>query len=214
MGSKLIQPLKRGANGNRLTPNQRLFVEELLADEQFNPTRAARAAGYKNPAIMGNKLIKLPVIRAMIGKALQERIERTQLRADDVLEMLTTALFLDPAELFSVTGDGVILVKSLDEIPQKLRRCITRLKCRTRYDKKGEAQESLMEVELMSKDTMLQLAMKHLGLGGTEKVDVQIQGNVVLELLQAAEQERRATVIDTKFIEAKIEDQSAGPIIE
>lgn len=199
MGSKLIQPRKRGSRGNDLTPNQRLFVEYLMADEGFNPTRAARAAGYKQPKLAGQKNLRNPAIAAMIGKVLQERINGCKLTAKDVLNHLATALFMDPMDLFESTGRGTFIVKDLQEIPPEVRRCISKLKCRTRSTDDGV--ETYVEIELMSKDSALTNAMKHLGLVSIDpQVNVNVGGDVILKLLQDAEQQR--TVIDTKFIES------------
>lgn len=199
MGSRQLQPTARGANPNRLTPNQRLFVEYLLADPMFNPTRAARAAGYKSPQGMANKLMKQKAVRAMIGKALQQRIDEVKLEAKDVLEHLATALFLDPAELFAENWDGDVVLKELDQIPVRIRRCITKLKVKARTDKKGNTTVET-DIELMSKDSALQLAMKHLGISGVADVSVNVGGDILLALLKQAEQER--SVIDTRFIES------------
>jgi hypothetical protein len=179
-----------------------MFVECLLADETFNPTKAARAAGYKAPAAAGYNLIHNKTIAAIIGKSVRERLERVQLNGDNVLEHVTTALFLDPMELFESVGGGVFTVRNLDEIPLPIRRCITKLKCRTRVSLEGDT-EACIEIELMSKDALVPIVMKHLGLLTAEgnAVSVNVGLDIVSALLTQVEGERR--VIDTKFIEAK-----------
>jgi hypothetical protein len=184
---------------DRLTPNQRLFVEHLLADEMFNPTRAARAAGYKNPGVAGYKNLKNAAVAALIGKSLQRRITEVGLNAKDVLEHLATVLYLDPIHLFTSMGDGIFCVKNLEDIPAHIRRCITKFKCRTKTTETGS--ESYIEVELMSKDQALPLVMKHLGIIGTDgaAVNVNLGTDLITALLAQVERERQ--VIDTKFIE-------------
>ena len=192
-----MQPKKIGANPDRLTPNQRLFCEYLLADPQFNGTAAARAAGYKNPGIAASKLMKSKPVRATIGKAIMERIREVKLTQKDVLEHLATALFLDPLEMFERTERGAYVVRDLDDVPERIRRCITKLKCRTKEDRSGR-KETWVEIELMSKDQALPLAMKHLGIAGSDSVTVDVGGDVLLNLLKQVEQDRR--VIDVDYI--------------
>lgn len=198
MGSKYIQPRKKGIDPGKLSPNQRMFCEYLMADPQFNGTAAARRAGYKNPGIAATKLMKSKAVRATIGKALQERITRCRLEADAVLEHLRVALYLDPLDLFEQLPNGRFLVKRLEDVPEEARRCITKLKCRNRKLKDGE--ETLIEVELMSKDAAMTNALKHLGL--VEPAGTQVSVSVGLDLralLERAESERN--VIDGKVIE-------------
>jgi hypothetical protein len=45
------------ARALRLTVQQQRFAEALAADPERNQTRAARAAGSKQPALMGSKWI-------------------------------------------------------------------------------------------------------------------------------------------------------------
>lgn len=209
MGSTRMQPRKQGvADKTRLNPMQRMFVEALLADPKFNATAAAKKAGYRSPAAMGNKLVKNKVVQAWIGKAINERIREYKLDAKSVLQHLTTALFLDPLDLFEPAEKaGVYRVRSLDEVPQEIRRCISKIKCKTRTDKKGNV-DTYVEIELMSKDAALPLALKHLGLIGPDGgpvTNINVEGNILIEqLLQQVEQERN--VIDTKFIESKGEE--------
>jgi len=204
MGSS-IEPKLRGANLARLKGMQRVFVEELLADESFNATSAARKAGYKNPSVAGARNLKNAVVRAAIGKALQERIERCKLTSDEVLKHLAAALFLDPIDLMEVGNDGSQVVKNLEDIPPHVRRCITKIKQRTRYVD-GEP-DVTTEVEVMSKDSALTNALKHLGLVSPEgnTNNLVIAPNFLGELLEKVEAERK--VIDGDYIEAKAKER-------
>lgn len=209
MPSSLIQPTARGGNVDRLNPAQRMFVEYILADPQFNPTAAAERAGYKHASQAATKLMKQPTIRAAIGKALYERIHECKIEAAQVLRHLAEALYLDPMELFEVVGGGVFKVKSLDEVPPHIRRCITKLKGRTKTytDREGgETTETFIEIELMSKDACLALAMKHLGLSGNDKQDVNVNvtGDVLMTLLGQVES-MDSKVVDGSVIEKSLE---------
>lgn len=199
MPSKSIQPRINGSNIDKLNPMQRLFVEELLADKNFNGTAAARKAGYKNPGTQASKLLQNKRVRAILGKSIGQRITRCQLTADAVLEHLRNALFMDIMDLFERTKGGAYIIKDLGDVPVEIRRLITKFKCKTTT--LGNKVTTYLEVELMSKDSALPLAMKHLGISGVENValDVNVESSVLMELLSKVESERN--VIDTKFIE-------------
>jgi len=200
MGSKMIKPTrrKRKVDLGALTPMQRMFIEELLADEGFSTIQAAKRAGYKSPSAVAN-LLKNPEVNAALGQALQERINRCKLTATDVLNHLHTALFLDPLELFECTPNGAYVVRSLEDIPAHIRRCITKIKQRTRIV--GEDTEVYLEVELMSKDSALVNAMKHLMLVSPDQsMNVNVGGVDLKELLDRVEKERN--VIDGSIIES------------
>lgn len=199
MGSKKVQPTTRGTNLAALVPKMRLFVEEILASENFDATAAARKVGYAQPAMRAKQLLADKRIQRALGKALQERITRCQLTADEVLEHLRNALFLDPLDLFERAEGGGYLVRSLEDIPVHVRRCITKIKQRQRIV--GEGVEIYIEVELMSKDNALQAAMKHLGLlSGDGQINLNVGTLDLAELLERVESNRN-NIVDARVIE-------------
>lgn len=209
MASYNIQPSKRGTNPDRLTDKQQVFVVEYLRDNEMNARKAAEKAGYKGAASAW-KLLGTPTVAKAIGKAIYERIHECKIEAAQVLRQLSAALYLDPLELFEDNGDGTFKVRSLSEVPPHIRRCITKLKCKTRtYETKdGEVTtETYVEVELMSKDAALSLAMRHLGLiedsrskgAGGEPVTI----DLIMNLLASVEE--RTNVIDGTVIERTAE---------
>lgn len=203
MTTRKIKPRSRGGNAETLTIKQRVFVEELMADENFNATKAAKKAGYTSPSAPA-KLLGQPTVQAIIGKALQARITRCQLTADAVLEHLATALFLDPLQLFERTPDGSYVVRTLEDVPEKVRRCITKIKQRTRII--GEDTETYLEVDLMSKDSALVNAMKHLMLVSPEQnMNVNVNGVDLKSLLERVENERN--VIDGHVIDSLVDQR-------
>jgi phage terminase small subunit len=202
MGTSLIRPRDRGTKKlDDLTAQQRMFVEAMLADESFNATSAARKAKYSNPSQAGTKLIKHPIIAAALGKALQGRVHEYRLEAGQVLKHLAAALFLDPLDLFECTASGVYKVKSLEQVPVAVRRCITKMKVKCTEDKEGNVY-TYMEIELMSKDSAMTNALKHLGLmeGDGPKVNVEIGQDLLSGLLDAVEADRK--VINDGVLEA------------
>lgn len=188
-----------------LTAKQRLFCECLLANGDFNATQAAKDAGYKKPGVAGAKNLQDSRIRRVIGNALRERIERCQLTADAVLEHLRQALFLDPLDVFEMSPEGAYTVRSLEDIPQEVRRCITKIKQRNRMV--GDSVESYVEVEFMSKDSAMVNALKHLGLVQPDgNNNLTLQPDFLTHLLQQVEEERRGKIIDAKVVEKLVED--------
>lgn len=169
MGTTLIDPKKKGADLHKLTVPQRTFVAEMLASDLFNPTKAARAAGYKTPSQAANKLMKNKSVQRALGKALRERLERCELKADDVLNYLRAALFFNPLHWFKPTEDGGWEITDLDALPEEVGRLIDEMEVKVRELPDGTKQ-SWFKVKLISKSTVLPLAMKHLGLFAPELV--------------------------------------------
>ena len=206
MGTTLIEHKTYGSKLKRLTAPQRAFVDELLADDLFKPTEAARKAGYKNPPQAANKLMKNRQIAAALGKAMRERHERCELKADEVLAQLARALYLDPLDLFERDESGAFMIRSLEDVPVEVRRCITKLKARSTVDEDGNTSVYL-EVELMSKDAAMGNALKHLGLisGDGPKIDINVGEGLLAKLM--SDQEGNGQVVDAKSIEAHVEEQ-------
>ena len=82
----------------RLTAKQAAFVQEYLVD--LNATGAARRAGYSpnGAEVAGHRWLRNAKIATQVDKALQERIERTELGAEEVIEGLKREA--------SFTGEG------------------------------------------------------------------------------------------------------------
>lgn len=195
-------PVRRGANYDKLTVKQKLFCDAILADPSFNSVAAARAAGYRVPHGAAARLLRQKRIQAIIGKHIHERLSNLQLNAEDVLRHLTTALFLDPLELMNKVGANRYEVRNLEDVPLEIRRCITKMKCRTRVHQ-DHSRETIIEIELMSKDACMSHALKHFGLispdGHTTNVNIGISFQ---DLLERAEQSRNdnGRVVDAEFI--------------
>lgn len=162
MGTRLIKNSVRGRNLDDLTDQMNMFVLELLATNEFNPTEAARKCKYKFPAQAANKLLKNPKIQAALGKAQRERSERVGLNADDVLEYLRNALFFNPLHYFRPSEDsGKWEITDLNALPDWVGRLIDGMEVKV-TENKGVT-TSFFKVTLVSKATALTLAMKHIG---------------------------------------------------
>src|SRR5580698_7912170 len=78
---------KRGINEERLTDKQRRFVHEYLID--YNGTRAATEAGYKNPQVIASKLLNNnSLVKKAIGKAQSDLLDTLGLTREEALKQL------------------------------------------------------------------------------------------------------------------------------
>ncbi len=162
MSTRLIKPRKNGSNLAKLPQQQLIFVMEMVADLSMDGTVAARKAGYKHPAVASCKLLGKPKIQAAIGKALRERLERCELKADAVLNYLQIALFINPLRYFAPSSSGWWIVKDPGTLPDEVGRLIeaTRVKI-IEYEDGTRVEEC--EVRLFSKGIASELIMKHIG---------------------------------------------------
>jgi len=169
MGSGLIKKSKRGANAKRLSTNAQVFVAELLNDNLFNPTAAAKRAGYAAPSVAANKLMKDKRIQAILGKALRDRLERLEMNGDTLLRELAYCALRDPIDLCNENGQ--IDVDDLRKIPERIRRCIDSIKIKESTDDKGNVERTI-ELKLTSKLAAIEIAMKHHGMFAPEQHQV------------------------------------------
>ncbi len=175
MGTVLVKERKNGASVERLTDQQQTFVMELLASPTFHPTEAAKKAGYKSPQVQAFKLLKKPAIQAILGKALRERRERCELKADLILQEVAYCAMRDPIDLCD--ENGKIAVDNLHKLPERIRRCIDSFKIKRHIDRETGNITDTIELRLAPKIASLELAMKHLGLFSPEKHEDTIRVN-------------------------------------
>ena len=164
MASTQVVPKGRKSRSDELLDAERIFCAEYLATGSLT---AATRAGWpmcKAPGIYGQTVISRPRVRSYLGSMLKERLKKSDLSTDRVLRHITTALSLDPLDLFEPTPDGSALqLRPLEDVPEEVRLCIKKLKSRTRYTNDGDV-EVHNEIEFCDKDKILELAMKYLGM--------------------------------------------------
>ncbi len=107
------------ADGNGVTPKQKLFVKEYLVD--LNATRAAISAGYSENggSVAGARLLRNAKVKEAISKSSQKRTEKLEITADYVLKNIR-----DVVEKALVRGEGAIALKGL-ELLGKYRKLFT-----------------------------------------------------------------------------------------
>lgn len=213
-----LKDAKYGARkkAEALTMSQRLFVEELVADPLMSPREAAIRAGYspKSAESQGSQLLRHPVIAQMLAKAMNDRLKKTEMKKEEVLNYLYCALTLDPLDLFDQEADGGLSFKQLQEVPIQIRRLITKMEVKTRpVGKEGET-ETRIKIEWVSKELVLQLVMKHIGMltpespiGSNLNVNVNVQ-NVLVQQLRESLANAAGRVIDSTAIEQLAQEDS------
>lgn len=172
-----------------MTNQQQMFVRILLADPAFNLTKAAREAGYSAPRQMGQKLLKIDAVRHYLGNEIRKRGERLEFTADEVLQKLRTIINLDLTDLYD--DDGYTDMKRVKELPDYLRSCISKVRTVRSYlvdpDTGEKEYFNKVELEWMSKDHALNLAMKHFGLLEPDlKITIvsdELKAKVIVDLL-------------------------------
>ncbi len=150
-----------------LTPNQKRFVDEYLKD--LNATRAYKAA-YPNikdekvASAAASRLMKGKKVKKAIEERIQNRLERTEITQDQVLNELADIAFANITDFVRIEEQEVI-VKSTDEIPKNLLPAIESIK----YGKYG------IEVKFHDKVRSLELLGRHLGMFNDK---IEIKGTV------------------------------------
>lgn len=182
----------------RLNPKQSHFVECYLGPASRNAAEAARMAGYtgKNAGVklMANRLGSRAISAGDVRVCKEFRID-----GERVLRQLMCALTINPIVFFRLNKNGIAGLKDPRKVPAAAMRCVSKFKFRTRHFKDGSC-ESTGEIELMSKDQMMALAMRHLGLlTPAENDDPEMKQRLdmasVITLLQEARQ-RPSNILD------------------
>jgi hypothetical protein len=193
----------------KLNPNEMSFVKHLIADDLWRPVVAAQKAGYKNPSQSAHYMMQKPHIAAALGREQRRRLERLQLKADEVLHLLATGLFFNPLSLFKPSAKGGWVVEDLDKIPDEIGRLIEEVKTRTVEEViDGNTRvTTYFKVKMISKTELLRMAMKHCGIEGSSKIEHsgQVQLNLGIEggigqLLMNVESTRNQQIIDGSVI--------------
>lgn len=78
--------------GAKLSTKMELFVSEYLVD--LNATEAVLRAGYKskNPNRLGSELLRHPLVKDAVDKALAKRLETNEVKADYLINKLISII--------------------------------------------------------------------------------------------------------------------------
>ena len=158
----------------KLTDKEKVFCDEYLIT--LNKTKSAIKAGYseKSAKEIGYQLFTKLHIQDYIEKRMKDREERTEITQDMVLKELATFGFANIQDYIKHSQDGLIIFKSINDVPEEAARAIEAIKV-IDNGRKGS-----VEFKLHSKSRGLELIGRHLGmfLDKTEhsgKIEVEIK---------------------------------------
>ena len=172
-------------------PKKLVFASEYLKDR--NATQAAVRAGYSSRTAhsSGPRLLDDVEVQAFIKKNTAEIIEENKTTVSNVLREVERIAYLDPKNMFDAQG----ALLPIAEIPEDLRRAIASFEVVEIFEWEGEGPNRrkvfsgyLKKVKLWSKDSMLTLSARHLGMLH-DNVNVKVDS--VAGALEAAEKRAR-----------------------
>lgn len=158
----------------KLSSKETVFVKEYLVD--LNASAACLRAGYatKNPDVMGSGLMKKPHVRAAIQSGMDDRAERIELEADEVVRELRNIALFDVGLLCDKKGDFL----QLHKMPAQIRRAMAGVEMGARQvktkalDNEGKPKYKTIsvpeKVKLADKLRALDLLGRHLKLWSGE----------------------------------------------
>jgi phage terminase small subunit len=164
-----------------LSPRQQFFIAEYLKD--LNATQAAIRAGYspRTAESQASRLLRHVKVASAVAEAQRRRLERVEVKSDDILRELLRIATVDLAEAYDEAGN----LKPIQEIPKDVRRAIAGIKVFEEFDGFGKDRVKVgevREVKFWDKPRSLELLGKHLKLF-TDVVEH--QGKLTLEQLVA-----------------------------
>lgn len=153
----LPTPPKSVLDSLKLTPRQRLFVQEYLID--LNASQAALRAGYSinNAHKIGSQLLENPRIKQAVKLAIYEREQRTKVTQDRVIEELAKIAFINPTDVVNSYDASLHNGAAREDTA-----AISSIRVRRIPSKHGTGVER--EIKLHDKIRALDLLGKHLGL--------------------------------------------------
>lgn len=153
----LSTPPKSVLDSLKLTPKQRLFVQEYLID--LNAKQASIRAGYSpaNAEFQGHQLINNPKVKYAIELAMYEREQRTKVTQDRVIQELAKIAFINPTDVVNSYDASLHNGAAREDTA-----AISSIRVRRIPSKNGMGIER--EIKLNDKIRALDLLGKHLGL--------------------------------------------------
>lgn len=157
-----------------LSPKQQRFVDALLADPEMHIGRAAEAAGYKNPDVLGSRVRKLAHVAAAIDAAMKSRRERVEVKQDEVLRALLRLMNVDLRKAYDAEGRPL----PVHQLPDDVALALAGVETFHEYVA-GVPVGEVRKLKLGDRARAVDLAMKHLGLFKDTKV--KHEGTIVVQ---------------------------------
>jgi phage terminase small subunit len=169
---------------HKLNPKQRLFVKEYLAD--LNATAAAIRSGYsaKNagkigPAMLGNSRISVEIQSQM-----DKRSQRTEIKADNVLQEIAKLAFSNMLDYMAANSEGQMDI-DLSRLTREQAAAIQEITVDTTGGSgDGERRKVLRtKFKLADKGLNLERLGRHLKLF-TDKIEVSTDSAIIARLVE------------------------------
>ncbi len=152
---------ERPRAGRKLRQREALFVAAYV--ETLNGQQAAVAAGYAPQAarVQASRLLTKDYISAAVEAAHLARLERLELKGDDVLRELMRIAMADISAALDADGN----IKPIHEIPIDLRRAMASIEVVIRNAAAGDGHtDRVWRIKWWDKNRALETLAKHLGL--------------------------------------------------
>lgn len=195
---------KKLSKSSPLSAKMRKFVEEYVVD--YNATRAAEAAGYKNPKHLGSKLLKHRDVAMALKVRETHSQKKNELKKQRIIEELALCVLRDPVDLVDSKGN---FHSDIRKIPEHLRRCIDKFEVEQFIDKKTGKIIQKIKVGLTSKLAAIDMAMRHKGLFAPTEQNHTVRASLNWDELMAAGR-KIATGVDDP-VEKRIQNPTAPP---
>ncbi len=208
-----IQQSKKRGRPHRITDKQRVWINEYIIDT--NGARSARVAGFKHPVVAAAKLLnphKYPLVAIEVRKALAEKEQRAEMKAEDVLRYVHTVLRVCIPDYFLPRDGGGWLISLEDcrSLPPHVKQLVESCEMHnteTTLRHGRQVVESVLWVKIVSKTTAMTLACKY---GLTERHSV--EGKVEVDLTAILASIPNGPVVDE--VELRIDEALGQPVAE
>lgn len=148
----------------KLTGKQDRFCREYMTD--YNATQAAIRAGYSEHTAysIGHENLRKPEIKAFL-MVLRGRINRKlDVTTTRIVQEIASIAFANQSDVIERDGE-MIRFKQAHEVPEYANAAIKKIRCKRRYEGKGEDAVEVedIEIEMHDKKGALDMLMKHAG---------------------------------------------------
>lgn len=148
-----------------------IFLKEYLKHQ--NGTKAAKAAGYKDPANVACKLLKKPYIIADIKEHRAKIMEKYKIDEERVLKEWAKMAFSNLGDFLSYTEEGEIVYKNSEELTEDQFAQIQEVSNSKKFHD-GDLVGTDVRLKLHDKQKALEALSRHLGLFN-DKMKVEVK---------------------------------------
>ena len=136
-----------------LNEKQKAFCREYLTD--LNGTQAYIRAGYstEGASASASRLLANAKVQEFITQAMKEREQRTEIKADEILQFWHDLTFTPMDEMFDQGPDGTLIPKAFDQMTTRAKRCVSEMKSQFASD--GTGWQSIKRLDQIKSSEML-----------------------------------------------------------